>query len=1416
MAFRLFCVVGLVVGSLDVCGQYTVNFEGGGETKTGYASGTVSLSGIDWDMTEALIGTLAEDYKEGTRSARMRGYSSSSMTMLADKSNGLGNLTFKYRRYGTDSQVSWIVEYSTNGGSSWAQIGSSFTPTADIQTFSETVNATGGVRIRFSTGASGSSNRRANIDDIELTDYTVSCTAPTNQAHTFTSTNLQTTQMDIGWTRGNGDNILIVARQGTAVNADPVSGTSYAANAAFGSGDQIGTGNYVVYNGSGTSLTVTGLNPTTTYHYAIYEYLNTDVCYNLTELTGNATTTTPPPAITHTGTAPGSANIAQGSTNNVLYRVQVDVATTAATLTEVVASSGGSWVTGDVSNFKLWFSTDATFGGDATVATVSNPVPGGITFTVPNQAFPIGTRYLFITCDVAGAANIGNTVSAFADADGDFSYTVAPTYASSSFESANVMTIVGVPEIQLESPVNTDINCGAAALSFGSVTIGNNNSITVRIRNEGTADLNLSNLPLTLGGSHPGDYSITTQPTSPITPGDFSDMVVQFMPTTTGTRTANISISNNDSNENPCAVSFTGVGLLANDNCSGATVLTVFGSETCGGATSGTTVGATNSGVGAITCNSFTGTADDDVWYSFVATHAEHIITVIGASPLDAVVDLRSGACNGSNIACADATASGGTEVINATGLTIDDTYYVRVYGFGNGSGFGTFTICVTTPEPPQYFRSKQSGNWSDAATWEVSTDNLNWSDASAAPTIDDLDITVQHTVTISSGTVSIDQLTVAAGQMLDITGGTLSISDGPGAEDLVIFGILRNAGTVSGAGARVVKDGGVYQHNHSSLTAIPVFSWDTGAFCEVIGYGTTSGTQTGVNQSFHHFIWNCPSQTGNANLAGAMTTLGGNLEVRGTGSGSFRLTGGTTLTISIAGDLIITQGTLDLSSGSSNTIVQLNGDVDMSGGTLTESSNGSGTIEFNGTNQNYSNTGGIISNNINFIVNSGSTLDVGTSFISSSGTFTLSSGATLITANADGINSSGASGSIQTTTRNFNSGASYEFQGAAIGTFSTTPTANTVNNLTLNSSGTVNLSQALSVTGTLALTGGKLNLNGNNLTINNVSGPTWGSSTNNYIVAETGTVIRSEPTNGLFPIGTTNDYLPCRITASGIITANLSNLEAGLTDPNATLNRQWNINRTSGSGNLTTAEFQWPVTAEGTNFNSTTDKFLFRNTGGTWTNAAGPSTKSGADPYIISFANVPCCSGFSPGTESALPVEFASFHARPQQNTVLLNWRTFSEFNNDYFSIEKSTDGNRFHEIGQVSGKGTTYETTDYHFTDESPTPGINYYRLKQVDFDGGFEYSKVVSVRFEEGGKGVSVYPTIASEEVWVTFPTESTEPSTVHLFDQNGRLLNNWQVAPGQATLTIPVGHLQSGAYYLKVQTGRTVETGRFFRG
>jgi hypothetical protein len=172
------------------------------------------------------------------------------------------------------------VKYNSDGG---ADVTASLSGTT--YTISS-ISAISSLKIRNGN----TTNTQLRLTGIEVT-YFAACTAPTTQASNFISSTITENTATIGWTRGNGTGgVLVVAKEATSVDADPVSGTTYSANAAFGSGDVIGTNNFVVYNGTGNSVNLTGLSAGTTYHFAIYEYDTTDICFNKSELTGNFTT----------------------------------------------------------------------------------------------------------------------------------------------------------------------------------------------------------------------------------------------------------------------------------------------------------------------------------------------------------------------------------------------------------------------------------------------------------------------------------------------------------------------------------------------------------------------------------------------------------------------------------------------------------------------------------------------------------------------------------------------------------------------------------------------------------------------------------------------------------------------------------------------------------------------------------------------------------------------------------------------------------------------------------------------------------------------------------------------------------------------------------------------------------------------
>lgn len=200
-----------------------------------------------------------------------------------------------------------------------------------------------------------------------------------------------------------------------------------------------------------------------------------------------------------------------------------------------------------------------------------------------------------------------------------------------------------------------------------------------------------------------------------------------------------------------------------------------------------------------------------------------------------------------------------------------------------------------------------------------------------------------------------------------------------------------------------------------------------------------------------------------------------------------------------------------------------------------------------------------------------------------------------------------------------------------------------------------------------------------------------------------------------------------------------------------------------------------------------------------------------GADVYSRSTTSAVCGQSLmSTGIDCsslALPVELVSFTARKQIDEVRLDWQTSSEVNNDYFELEHSVDGRVFTPIGKLKGAGHSHILNTYHFIDPTPEKGLNYYRLRQVDYDGSFEYSDTRSVIFDSGNIGFTVYPNPFKNDV-LTIALESPSESEANfqLIDVSGKTQYNQvvQFSEGQNKWEINVDDLPSGVYWLRINS------------
>ncbi|MGE0587688.1 MAG: T9SS type A sorting domain-containing protein [Cyclobacteriaceae bacterium] len=169
-----------------------------------------------------------------------------------------------------------------------------------------------------------------------------------------------------------------------------------------------------------------------------------------------------------------------------------------------------------------------------------------------------------------------------------------------------------------------------------------------------------------------------------------------------------------------------------------------------------------------------------------------------------------------------------------------------------------------------------------------------------------------------------------------------------------------------------------------------------------------------------------------------------------------------------------------------------------------------------------------------------------------------------------------------------------------------------------------------------------------------------------------------------------------------------------------------------------------------------------------------------------------------------SLPVELISFTAKAGFESAILEWATSSELNFDYFSVQRSTNGKDFEEIGQVSGHGTTDNRHDYSFVDESVLVQNLYYRLKTVDFDGYTEYSSIAIVDFS-GAKAAIVYPNpVEDERLFAKFNFEVTDETRIEITDMVGSRKLSLVLPNSGSDLFIPIS-IEPGTYILLLKTG-----------
>ena len=168
----------------------------------------------------------------------------------------------------------------------------------------------------------------------------------------------------------------------------------------------------------------------------------------------------------------------------------------------------------------------------------------------------------------------------------------------------------------------------------------------------------------------------------------------------------------------------------------------------------------------------------------------------------------------------------------------------------------------------------------------------------------------------------------------------------------------------------------------------------------------------------------------------------------------------------------------------------------------------------------------------------------------------------------------------------------------------------------------------------------------------------------------------------------------------------------------------------------------------------------------------------------------------------SILPIELSEFSIKRHNDNIELTWRTASEQNNDFFTIEKSKDGNNWeaiHSIKSAAINGNSVQLLTYRFVDTNPYTGQNYYRIKQTDFDGKSEYSEMRVVNFVEREQGIRLFPNPSNDIIQIT---GLNEVKSMQLINTQGQIIQQFEVSNNTFSQEVDMSTRPAGVYYLKV--------------
>ena len=376
------------------------------------------------------------------------------------------------------------------------------------------------------------------------------------------------------------------------------------------------------------------------------------------------------------------------------------------------------------------------------------------------------------------------------------------------------------------------------------------------------------------------------------------------------------------------------------------------------------------------------------------------------------------------------------------------------------------------------------------------------------------------------------------------------------------------------------------------------------------------------------------------------------------------------------------------------------------------------------------------------------------------------------------------------------------------------------------NSAAGITLNSPVNVTVALTLTNGVLYSSAvNYLNIGSGISTVSGVSDLSYV---SGPVRKTGNVAFIFPTGKNGKYRPISISAPVTATdqfvaeyfgANpdsaypVANKDVGIFSISRC--EFWSLSRTAGAANIRTG-LSWssPVSCGITaiadllvaRWDAVQNKWVSHgNSGSVGTTSSGTLTAMSTSSTYGIFTL-----GSISGANS-LPVELVSFAVTKEGDAALALWTTQSEKNNDYFTIERSVDGNAFEQVGRVNGAGNSLIKRNYSFTDLHPLSGVSYYRLKQTDFNGQSETFNIVvynSGVVRSGFNINTIGPNPFVNELNITMNSELEGNARATIYNTQGTIVfeQDLDLSSGSSLLTLTLNNdMPPGIYFLKIIQG-----------